>query len=124
MILPPYSTHKLQPLDVSLFSPLATFYTNGLNDLMFKSLGMVSMSKRSFWKVFWPAWNQAFSVQNITSAFRYTGAWPCNAAVVLDTITILYIQQDTATTIQEIKTPITCRAVRRFQKAYKKNPNP
>jgi hypothetical protein len=26
-IYPPHSTHRLQPLDVSLFSPLATFYT-------------------------------------------------------------------------------------------------
>ena len=91
---------------------------------MFKSLGMVSMSKRLFWKVFWPAWNQAFSVQNITSAFRRTGVWPCNAAVVLDTITIPCIQQDTAIAMQVIKTPTTCRAVRHFQQAYKKNPDP
>jgi hypothetical protein len=55
LILPPHSTHHLQPLDVSLFAPLATFYTNGLNTLMFNSLGMVSMSKRAFWNVFLPA---------------------------------------------------------------------
>ena len=123
IILPPYLTYKLQSLDVSLFLSLAIFYTNRLNNLMFKSLGIVSMSKRSFWKVFWPIQNQAFSVQNITSIFRYTGVQLCNAAVILDTITILYIQQDTATTIQEIKTSTTCRAIRYFQKAYKKNPD-
>ena len=88
MILPPHATHRLQPLDVSLFSPLATYYTNGLNDLMFKSLGLVSMSKRLFWKIFWPAWNQAFSVENIASAYRNTGVWPYNPAIILDTITI------------------------------------
>ena len=124
MILPPHTTHRIQPLDVSLFSPLATYYTNGLNDLMFKSLGMVSMSKRSFWKVFWPAWNQAFSIENITSAYTKTGVWPYNPAIILDTITISAVQQDAATTLQEIKTPTTCRAVRRFQKAYTKNPDP
>lgn len=48
LILPPHSTHRLQPLDVSLFSPLATYYTKGLNDLMMNSLAMVSMSKRAF----------------------------------------------------------------------------
>jgi len=29
-VFPPYSTHRLQPLDVSLFSPLSTAYTNQL----------------------------------------------------------------------------------------------
>ena len=69
MILPPHSTHRLQPLDVSLFSPLATYYTNGLNRIMFKSLGMVRMSKRMFWTVFKSAWEEAFISENITSAF-------------------------------------------------------
>ena len=122
MILPPHSTHRLQPLDVSLFRPLATFYTNELNGLMFKSLGLTSMSKRSFWKIFWPAWNQAFSVKNINSGFAKTGIWPLKPSLILDTITIA-IESDTDNNIQELKTPTTCRAVRRFQKAYKVDPN-
>jgi len=56
LIMPPHSTHRLQPLDVSLFSPLSTYYSQNLNSQMAKSLGMVSMSKRSFWAAFWPAW--------------------------------------------------------------------
>ena len=55
LILPSHSTHRLQSLDVSLFAPLATFYTNGLNQLLSNSLSMVSMTKRAFWSVFWPA---------------------------------------------------------------------
>ena len=55
MILPPHSTHRLQPLDVSLLKPLAIYYTNELHDLMFKSIGYTSMTKRSFWRLFWPA---------------------------------------------------------------------
>jgi len=30
-VFPPHSTHRLQPLDVSLFAPLATFYSQELN---------------------------------------------------------------------------------------------
>ena len=56
LVLPPHATHRLQPLDVSLFAPLARYYTNGLNSLMANSLGLVSISKRNFWSVFWPAW--------------------------------------------------------------------
>ena len=52
LILSPHSTHRLQSLDVSLFSPLATYYMNDLNKLMFNSLGIVSMSKRMFWTIF------------------------------------------------------------------------
>ena len=65
MILPPHTTHRLQPLDVSLFRPLATYYTNGLNKMLFDSLGLVLMSKRRFFQVFWPAWRQAFCEKNV-----------------------------------------------------------
>jgi len=54
LILPPHSTHRLQLLDVGLFSPLASVYTTELNNLMHNSLGMVSMSKRFFWSLFHP----------------------------------------------------------------------
>ena len=33
-VLPPHSTHRLQPLDVSVFSPLATYYTEEVDDLL------------------------------------------------------------------------------------------
>jgi hypothetical protein len=35
--MPSYSTHRLQPLDVSLFSSLITYYTNGLQQLIINS---------------------------------------------------------------------------------------
>jgi hypothetical protein len=36
LILPPHSTHRLQPLDVGLFSPLARAYTTELDTFMHK----------------------------------------------------------------------------------------
>jgi hypothetical protein len=48
LILPPHSTHRLQPLDVGLFSPLATAYSNQISKLMANSFGVVSMTKRMF----------------------------------------------------------------------------
>ena len=122
-ISPPHSTHRLQPLDVSLFRPLATQYTNGLNDLMFKSLGLVSMTKRSFWQIFWPAWQHSFTIKNISSGFKKTGIWPLKPGVLLDPITIP-IPPTADNKPQILKTPITSRDVRCFQKAYKADPNP
>ena len=118
IILPPHTTHRIQPLDVLLFQPLATYYTNGLNDLLFNSLGIMSISKRAFFKVFWPAWQQAFSVENIESGFRRTGIWPCNSAIMLATLKI----PEPPTTNKLIKTPVTCRTARRVQKIYTRAP--
>ena len=123
MILPPHSTHRLQPLDVSLFRPLAIQYTNGLNDLMFKSLGLTSMTKRSFWQVFWPAWLHSFTIKNISSGFKRTGIWPLRPSILLDQITLtppLTVNNEP----QIPKTPIASRDVWHFQKEFKKDPNP
>ena len=48
LILPPHSIHRLQPLDVSLFTPLANYYTQGLNQLLSNNLNIISISKRAF----------------------------------------------------------------------------
>ena len=118
LILPPHTTHRLQPLDVSLFGPLAIYYTQGLNQLLANSLGMVSMSKRAFWSVFWPAWTRAFSKENIASGFRKTGVFPLNPNLVLNKISKKQAVKTPATP----KTPTTCRAVRQLQRTYKFKP--
>jgi hypothetical protein len=122
LILPPHFTHRLQPLDVSLFSPLATYYTNGLQQLMTDSYGMVSMSKRRFWGVFWPAWQQAFTPANIASGFAKTGIWSYAPDEMLAKITKPLLIKD-ITIFQTAKTPITCRAMRRAQREFRIAPN-
>ena len=120
LILPSHSTHRLQPLDVSLFAPLATFYTNGLNQLLSNSLGMVSMTKRAFWSIFWPAWRQAFTPENIESGFKKTGIFPYNPSLILDKIT-KKPKTETSTTPETL---MSCRAVRRVYRVYKFKPTP
>ena len=120
LVLPAHSTHRLQPLDVGLFAPLATYYTNGLNDLMAKSFGMVRISKRAFWSVFLPAWQNAFSEQNIMSAFRKTGIWPYNPTPMLKTITP---PEAVLPASQSPKTPMTCLTHRRTQRKFKTKPS-
>lgn len=122
MILPPHSTHRLQPLDVSLFAPLARYYTNGLNELMFNSLGMVSMSKRAFWSVFLPAWKQAFSTKNVASGFAKTGIWPLDSSVVLDVIR-KPTPIEASDALTTLKTPMTSKAVRRLHRIYRNAPD-
>ncbi|KAI1006687.1 hypothetical protein K3495_g1545 [Podosphaera aphanis] len=73
---PPHSTHRLQPLDVGLFAPLAAFYRQGLNHLIRLTEGFTAMSKRDFFSIFWEAFEKAFTEKKINSAWEKTGIWP------------------------------------------------
>ena len=48
LVMPPHSTHRLQLLDVGLFQPLSTAYSNELDNLTARSGRIVSMKKRMF----------------------------------------------------------------------------
>jgi hypothetical protein len=51
-IVPPHSAHRLPPLGVGQFNPVATAYNKALNNVMHQSLGMVYMTKRLFRPLF------------------------------------------------------------------------
>jgi hypothetical protein len=113
LILPPHTTHRLQPLDVGLFQPLSTYYSLELNQLMHDSGGAVSMSKRFFWPLFKRAWDKAFTEENIQSAFRKAGIWPTNGVQVLSAIQRPII----ASPVKPpgiLKAPRSSKSIRRF----------
>jgi hypothetical protein len=83
---PPHSTHRLQPLDVSLFGPLAQYYSQALDSWFTETQGLCSMSKRQFYKLFKQAYEQAFTVANITSGWQKTGLQPLNPHIVLQSL--------------------------------------
>ena len=83
-VYPPHSTHRLQPLDVGLFAPLATYYSQALDQYLRECQAISSVSKRDFFRLFWQAYPQAFSVSNIQSGWSKTGLHPFNPAIVLD----------------------------------------
>ncbi|TKA61203.1 hypothetical protein B0A49_13293 [Cryomyces minteri] len=109
-ILPPHSTHRLQPLDVGLFAPLATYYTQGIDALLASSQGLVRTTKRQFWKLFCEAWERSFTEKNIQSAWEATGIYPFNPERVIATIT----RENTTPEPQQVRTPRSARSVRRM----------
>jgi hypothetical protein len=54
------------------------------------------MSKRLFWKLFWPAWDKAVSLANIESGFRKTGIHPLDPSVVLSQLAIRKPKSDSS----------------------------
>ncbi|KAF6518247.1 hypothetical protein HZS61_002325 [Fusarium oxysporum f. sp. conglutinans] len=85
-VFPPHSTHRLQPLDVSLFGPLSTAYTNRLVQWTSKTQGLTGLSKREFWVLFWGALEASFTPENIASGWRRTGLKPFDPDVVLSQV--------------------------------------
>ena len=67
-ILPPHSTHRLQPLDIGMFSPLATYYSQEVDKFLSNSRGLTRIIKRQFWVFFRKVWRHAFTEKNIKSA--------------------------------------------------------
>lgn len=83
IIYPPHSTHRLQPLDVGMFAPLAAFYSQGLDSLIRITEGYCSITKRDFFSIFWTAFERAFTEKNIASAWAKVGLWPFEPSRVL-----------------------------------------
>ena len=122
LILPPHSTHRLQPLDVLLFAPLSSFYSTAANALLTDSLGLINLSKRAFWSFFYSVWQQAFTPTNIASGFARTGILPYNPPLLIDIIT--NPKPPTPPPVSAIlKTPMTNRAVLHMQRNYKNAPS-
>lgn len=88
MAYPPHSTHRLQPLDVSLFNPLANYYSQNLDEWLRKHHGVCGINKKHFWSLFKPAFDLAFTKKNIDSGWRKTGLFPLNEEVILSQVRI------------------------------------
>ncbi|KAF7571799.1 Membrane-bound metallopeptidase [Pyrenophora tritici-repentis] len=83
IILPPYSTHTLQPLDLVLFKTLSQAYSNELTNHLYKAQGLAPIKKGDFFPLFWSAWISSFTESLILKAFEATGIWPIDANVIL-----------------------------------------
>lgn len=118
-VLPPHSTHRLQPLDVSIFSPLATAYSNEIDRHIQSSQGFSSVTKRIFWMLFHPAWKTALTKTNILSAFAATGVYPLNPQKVLSQFHQKTPSPLTSDNEAKRKSPGSVRGLRRAEKAMR-----
>ena len=84
LCLPPHTTHKLQPLDVGLFSPYKQAYSTELKD-RFENHER-GVSKANFKNILAVARARAFTSENITSSFDACGIMPLNRRKILKRI--------------------------------------
>jgi hypothetical protein len=74
----------IQPLDVVMFKPLSTDYSNALTKHLHNAQGLVPIVKGDFFPLFWQAWTSSFREELILKAFKATGIWPTNGEVILE----------------------------------------
>jgi len=75
--LPAHTSHVLQPLDLSIFSPLKRAYRNRLDRLLSMAIDDTSVvSKRAFLECYYQARSVAFTEANIKVGWQATGLWP------------------------------------------------
>lgn len=81
LYMPPHSSHLLQPLDVSCFSPLKQAYGQHVQKSMV--LGINHIDKDEFLTIYSSICTAALSERNIQSGFRATGLVPYDPEQVL-----------------------------------------
>lgn len=75
--IPPHTSHRLQPLDKSVFGPLKTYY-NSACDAWMKSNPGKTMVIYNIPTLLKTALQSASTPRNITIGFQSTGIWPFN----------------------------------------------
>ena len=80
LCFPSHTPHFLQPLDVCLFGPLQNYYSKAADDYMRNTHAAVV--KGTFWKFYSAARRQAYTKENLKSAWRKTGIHPFNPNAV------------------------------------------
>ncbi|XP_030767040.1 uncharacterized protein LOC115890832 [Sitophilus oryzae] len=77
LTLPPHTSHRLQPLDVSVFGPFKKYYNEQADAWMVSHPGQ-TISLKNIPALVGLAYVRAFSPSNITKGFSTTGIYPFN----------------------------------------------
>ncbi|XP_026315200.1 uncharacterized protein LOC113226693 [Hyposmocoma kahamanoa] len=83
MTFPPHCSHKLQPLDLTVYGPLKNYYNNALTDWMVCNAGK-TVTIYDVPKLAALAIPQAFKQQSIQKGFEKSGIWPFNSNIFTD----------------------------------------
>lgn len=82
LMLPPHTTHKLQPLDVGVFGPFSRRWIDRCDDIV--AFTGSEMRKEDFIKEYMQVRDESFRPSVIKSAFAKSGVWPVNRHVFTD----------------------------------------
>lgn len=84
LTLPPHTSHKLQPLDVSVYGPFKTYFNQESDSFMVNNPGK-TINLKNIPTLAGRAHQRAFTPLNITKGFEHTGICPYNPNIFSDT---------------------------------------
>ncbi|XP_053389346.1 uncharacterized protein LOC128552342, partial [Mercenaria mercenaria] len=88
-VIPPHSSHLVQPLDVGVFGPFKAALATGCHRLIHAEVGR-QVTRSDLPKLIAYAYNSAMTVPNLMAAFRKTGIVPFNPEVLTNTVNDQY----------------------------------
>jgi hypothetical protein len=88
--LPPDTSHELQPLDVGVFGPLKTLYSNYIEDQAIYDIS-APRAKRLFVQAYINASSQAFEAHKVRNSFRFAGIHPFDPSKVWERIKLISV---------------------------------
>lgn len=80
LTLPPHCSHKMQPLDRSVYGPFKTFYNKAANDFMTNHPGQ-PITIHDISQIVGKAYPLAFTPKNIIAGFEVSGIYHFNSNV-------------------------------------------
>ncbi|XP_060075659.1 uncharacterized protein LOC132555320 [Ylistrum balloti] len=83
LTLPPHCSHKMQPLDRSVYGPFKSLYTKAANDFMISHPGQ-PITIHNVSQIIGKAYPLAFTPRNINSGFKVSGIHPFDANIFSD----------------------------------------
>ncbi|KAF2900936.1 hypothetical protein ILUMI_05249 [Ignelater luminosus] len=80
LMLPPHCSHRMQPLDVSVFGPFKSYYNAAVDSWMLRNPG-IPMTIYQVAECVSEAHPKAFTAANIIAGFKRSGIYPLNRSV-------------------------------------------
>ena len=75
--IPPHTSHKMQPLDLSFMSPFKTYYSHEIQ-MWLKQNPDRNVNAYQICKLMCPAYLKSATAEISANGFRKSGIWPCN----------------------------------------------
>jgi hypothetical protein len=93
--IPPHTSHRLQPLDVTFYGPLKTAFQRE-SDLFIKTKGSEKITPCDLAGIFNKAYSQVTTITKGISGFKATGIYPLSSRVFLeeDFVAVNTLQSD------------------------------
>ena len=80
-VLPPNTTHLLQPLDKAAFAPMKVYWREECHNYMSKNPGQY-VNRYCFSQLFSHVWMRCITMGNVRAGFKVTGIFPFNRDAV------------------------------------------